>query len=92
MEPTKIVKFNNIANLHLIPSRHEINNCRELWWSTMDQSWARFTALQEIKDLRRKHPLMTIKQALKLLYQPNNIRYDPANFIDEHDSVCIEKN
>jgi hypothetical protein len=91
METIKNVKFNNIESLHLIPCRGEIN-CRELWWSTTDQSWARFTALQEIKDLRRKHPLMTLKQALKLLYQPNNIRYDPANFIDEHDSVCIEKN
>jgi hypothetical protein len=83
MELSKNVKFNNIANLHLIPSRREINNRRELWWSTMDQSWARFTALQEIKDLRRKHPQMTLKQAVKLLYQPNNVSYDPANFIDE---------
>lgn len=30
--------------------------------------------------LMNKHPHMKINHAKKLLYQPNNISYDPKNF------------
>ena len=52
-----------------------------LWWSELDKMSAYYTMHDEIRRLQKNHPNMTMKQAMKLLYQPDNLtRYDPTNF------------
>jgi hypothetical protein len=40
----------------------------------------RVQATKEIMELKKKHPFISIQDAQKLLYQPNNISYDKNNF------------
>jgi hypothetical protein len=51
-----------------------------LWWSVEEHAESRKNAFEEINNLRSIHKTMTIRDALKLLYQPNNITYNEANF------------
>jgi len=52
-----------------------------LWYSKRNLINAKYNALKDINELLNKHTNMTIPQARKLLYQPNNITiYDPSNF------------
>jgi hypothetical protein len=78
----KKVDFQNIIKVVLIPKYKDICDCRDLWWNEFDRRIATIFMNNEITTLMRIHPGMTSKQAMKLLYQPNNIRYyDPNNFI-----------
>ena len=78
----KKVDFQNIIKVVLIPKYKDICDCRDLWWNESDKRIATIFMNSEITTLMRIHPGMTTKQAMKLLYQPNNIRYyDPNNFI-----------
>jgi len=51
-----------------------------LWWSVEEHAESRKSAFEEINNLRSIHKTMTMRDALKLLYQPNNITYNEANF------------
>ena len=78
----KRVQFLNVIKIILIPKYNEICDCRDLWWSELDKKIAMIFMNNEINTLLRIHPSMNTKQAMKLLYQPNNIRYyDPTNFV-----------
>ena len=78
----KKVNFQNIIKVILIPKYKDICDCRDLWWNEFDRRIATIFMNNEINTLLRIHPGMTTKQAMKLLYQPNNIRYyDPTNFV-----------
>jgi hypothetical protein len=80
--PPKRVQFLNVINIVYIPKYNEICDCRELWWSEIDKKVAIVFMNNEINTLLQIHPAMNKKQAMKLLYQPNNLRYyDPTNFI-----------
>ena len=81
-KPSKKVRFLNVINIVYIPKYNEICDCRELWWSEIDKTVAQIFMNNEINTLLRIHPAMNKTQAMKLLYQPNNLRYyDPTNFI-----------
>lgn len=73
----KNVKFNNIVNIYLIP----ICKDKTLWWSSEDILESRFECSQEIIGLLSYRREMSFNDAIKLLYQPGNIRYDKSNFI-----------
>jgi hypothetical protein len=75
----KSVTFSNIVHLRLIPTRKEIVDAdllQELWWSTKDFIRFRIECFDEMTELKRKHPNITTREMLKLLYQPRNITYD----------------
>jgi hypothetical protein len=77
----KKVQFSLFRDIILIPKNSEIYDRIDLWWSDLDKRKAFLSMYTEIKTLQNRHPDMTYKQALKLLYQPNNIRnYDATNF------------
>jgi hypothetical protein len=79
----KSVSFSAMVSVILIPSRKELfdtNLSHELWWSNKDFNKFRTDCLCEMIELKRKHPDITRRQMLKLLYQPRNIAYDESNF------------
>lgn len=71
------VKFNNTVNVSLIPTYKDNN----LWWSREDELESRFACRREILTLLSYRKEMSCSDAMKLLYQPGNIRYDKSNFI-----------
>jgi hypothetical protein len=78
----KKVKFENIIKVVFIPKYSDICDCKDIWWTEIDKKVAMIFMNNEINTLLRIHPSMNTKQAMKLLYQPNNIRYyDPTNFV-----------
>jgi predicted transcriptional regulator len=78
----KNVRFSIYTYIHPNPTILDMESCKYLWWTEFDKSAAYFAMFTEIQNLQRNHPTMTMKQAMKLLYQPNNLtRYDPNNFI-----------
>jgi len=76
----KKVTFDNIVNVYIIPSFFTDLTREQLWWNRKDYCIAISSCNQEIKNLIAIHPNMDLKCAKKLLYQPNNISYDPNNF------------
>ena len=79
MNKNKKVIFSEKIKLSLIP-KYENEMKYELWWNTFDKYNATIVANIEINTLLNRHTSMTYKQALKLLYQPNNISYNESNF------------
>jgi len=77
MKKIKKVNFNKIVNVYLLPI-HTDNN---LWWSSEDMLEFRFECYREIVELLSYRKEMSFNDAMKLLYQPGNIRYDKSNFI-----------
>jgi len=79
----KKVRFSSFIKEFKNPYFIEKSQFPYLWWSELDKSSACCLMRNEIKNLQKVHPTMTVKQAMKLLYQPNNLRYyDPNNFIN----------
>jgi len=81
----KNVRFHNLIKVVLIPKINElfsvIDRC-DMWWSENDKLNACKSMYAELQTLQKRHPCMTLKQAMKLLYQPNNLRYyDASNFV-----------
>jgi regulatory protein YycI of two-component signal transduction system YycFG len=78
----KKVRFSPFIRTFPNPTIIEKERYQYLWWTELDKSAAYFMMFTEIRNLQKKHPTMTVKQAMKLLYQPDNLtRYDPNNFI-----------
>jgi hypothetical protein len=78
----KKVRFSSFVREFRNPTFIERSHFPYLWWSELDKSAARYNMYNEIQSLQRIHPTMTVKQAMKLLYQPNNLTcYDPSNFL-----------
>ena len=77
----KQVRFNNWNIVYPNPNKIESETTRCLWWSENDKKEAYFAMNKEIRGLQKRHPNINIQQAMKLLYQPNNLKiYDPKNF------------
>jgi hypothetical protein len=64
----------------LIPFYCETNHFPSLWWSAYELNDFKLQATKEIMELKQKHPFISLSDAQKLLYQPNNISYDEKNF------------
>lgn len=81
----KSVRFHNLIKVVLIPKISELFSIierRDMWWSETDKLNAYKSMYAELQILQKRHPFMTSKQAMKLLYQPNNLRYyDASNFV-----------
>lgn len=75
----KRVRFDK-ATILLVSKLTDYTECHVLWWSKKDATESKITAFDEINKLRKKHKEMTLKDAVKLLYQPNNISFNEANF------------
>lgn len=78
----KKVIFAHLIDIIYIPRKEATKDIKEiLWWNESDRKKAVNNTYFELNQLMRHHPIMTVKQAKKLLYQPNNITiYDPSNF------------
>jgi hypothetical protein len=76
MTNKKKVLFKNMVRIFFFQTQ----NYKELWWSEKEMINTRIEALTEIERLMKMHPKMERKDALRLLYQPNNITYNPSNF------------
>jgi hypothetical protein len=72
----KRVQFTEKTFVHMYPNI----NTKDLWWTPYDYHIANQSANIDIYRLMSIHPYMTIRQARKLLYQPNNISYNETNF------------
>ena len=78
----KKVRFSCFIREFRNPMFIEKSHFPYLWWSELDKSSACHMMRNEIHNLQKKHPTMTVKQAMKLLYQPDNLtRYDASNFL-----------
>lgn len=76
----KKVTFKNSIKIYLIQPYYELENYKNLWWTHIDKIHCILNSNEEIYRLLTIHPCMEVHQAMKLLYQPNNISYNPDNF------------
>jgi hypothetical protein len=68
----KHITFNGLVNVILIPSNKEIQSFKnELWWNKVDYMIFYCSAQQEIVDFLEQNSNINRKEAMKLLYQPN---------------------
>jgi hypothetical protein len=73
----KQVHFDMCDNIVLIT----YENPEDCWYTEYDYMQSKIIATSEIRTLLLRHPKMKSKDAIRLLFQPNNIRYDNDNFI-----------
>ena len=76
----KKVTFGKKVIVYLIPYYNELENYRQLWWNNNDINNFKKNAVEDINRLFNIHPNINYENAMRLLYQPNNISYDPKNF------------
>lgn len=76
----KKIQFCKYTHIHLIPIYHELINYQNLWWTEDELINTRTLASREIMELKNRLPSVSIDDAKKLLYQPNNISYNENNF------------
>jgi hypothetical protein len=76
----KKVSFNAKKYIHIIPYLTEYIGSNELWWSPLEQEESKKSVFEEINRLRNIHPTINLRDALTLLYQPNNVTYNEKNF------------
>jgi hypothetical protein len=74
----KKVRFNGFTIF--IVSYTKDRTSDELWWSDEDYFIAKVAAREEMMRLITIHKSITLKDVLKLLYQPNNISFNEDNF------------
>lgn len=77
----KKVKFQPAVRVVLIPSRAEYATADitvELWWDESDYTAFKTAAVSELKSLMRLRNICNSKEAIRLLYQPNEEDIDEA--------------
>lgn len=79
----KKVSFNTEKYIHIISYLTEYISPTELWWSQNEHVEARKSAFEEINRLRSIHATINLRDAARLLYQPNNITYNKNNFEED---------
>ena len=76
----KKVTFNCEVYCILIPTRMELSFLKDdLWWSETDYTSFFYSAKTEINDFISENPFTNLRDAKKMLYQPNSI-YDDNDF------------
>jgi hypothetical protein len=78
MAKQKRVWFKPIVIIYECPNYDDMIDI--LWWNYEDKQNATKSSIDEINNLMTIHPKMKLQDAIKLLYQPNNISYNPNNF------------
>jgi len=76
----KKVSFNTKKYIRIVSYLTEYISSNELWWSQKEQEESKKNVFQEINRLRSIHPTINLRDALTLLYQPNNVTYNKNNF------------
>jgi hypothetical protein len=79
----KKVSFDLFTEIIYIPKYEKHNNYdnEKLWWTDYEMQITRIRSRDEILTLLKKHAYMTLDEAKKLLYQPNNISFNSKNFL-----------
>ena len=73
----KKVTFNCEVYCILIPTRMELSFLKDdLWWSETDYTSFFYSAKTEINDFISENPFTNLRDAKKMLYQPNSIYGD----------------
>ena len=88
----KKVRFNK-ATIFIFENIDE-KISKDLWWSKEEYDESRKSAFEEINRLRSIHATISIRDALRLLYQPNNITYNEKGSIkytDDYQYYIPEK-
>ena len=67
----KKVEFSIFRDVIIVPKISETCDSIDIWWSSVDKINASKTMTDEILSLQRIYPDITIKEALKILYQPS---------------------
>ena len=67
----KKVEFSIFRDVVIVPKLSETCNTIDIWWSDVDKINASKTMRDEILGLQRIYPDITVKEALKILYQPS---------------------
>jgi hypothetical protein len=81
VDSIKKITFNKLIYVILIPRIEDILDLKkDLWYENDDYTIFINESIQELNTLRKTHPSITLQQARKLLYQPNNIIFDKKNF------------
>jgi regulatory protein YycI of two-component signal transduction system YycFG len=75
----KKVRFNKDIKNYLIYFNNDCTYDNQ-WYNDDELTSFKKHASIEISELMKIHKSMTIKDAIKLLYQPGNICYDKNNF------------
>lgn len=76
----KKVTFALFKEIIYIP-KYKKDICGDLWWNTLEYNVNMLAVREEIGGILNRNPLMTVANAKKLLYQPNNISYNNTNFL-----------
>ena len=76
----KNIQFSKYIYIYLIPTCRELINYQNLWWTEDELINTRLIATKEIMELKNRLPFISMDDAKKLLYQPNNISYNENNF------------
>lgn len=76
---SKKVSFDLFTEIIYIP-KYRKAICEDLWWSDLEYNTNIIAMRKEIHELTNRNPSMTLSNAKKLLYQPNNISYSSKNF------------
>jgi hypothetical protein len=66
----KRVDFSVFRDVIIVPKISETCDSIDIWWSNTDKVNACKSMILEIKTLQSIYPDITIKEALKILYQP----------------------
>jgi len=74
----KQVRFNK-ATIYIYETIEEKIK-KDLWWSQEEHIESKKSVFEEISRLRSIHPTISLRDALRLLYQPNNVTYNEKNF------------
>jgi len=70
----KKVTFNCDVSVVLVPTRIELSFLKhELWWCDTDYDSFFYSAKTEINDFMSENPFTNLRDATKMLYQPNSI-------------------
>jgi hypothetical protein len=76
----KKVTFNYEVYCILIPTRMELSFLKDdLWWCESDYTTFFYSAKTEINDFMSENSFTNLRDAKKMLYQPNSM-YDDGDF------------
>jgi hypothetical protein len=66
----KKVEFSVFRDIIIIPKLSEICDTNDIWWSHTDKIKACTSMSMEIQCLQKIYPNITVKEAMRILYQP----------------------
>ena len=68
----KKVNFSIFRDVIVIPNSRDMYDSIDIWWSATDKLNAHKSMFHEVQTLLNMCPDISMKEAIKLLYQPNH--------------------